>query len=138
MNEESFDPPFLRLARALENQAAARTVPPREMDDIMPLFEAAVEGVQSRMPHLSEADIAFPPHAWFDAALARQIAIHIMNNRFFVAKKELARELARSREAINRAVRTVDERLAQPEFADSYEAMSAAAKEAWTRRWQDR
>ena len=56
------------------------------------LFEAAVTGVQSHFNHLSPTDIAYPPHAWFAAALARQVALAKLNERYAVPKKRLAAE----------------------------------------------
>lgn len=94
------------------------------------LFEAAVSGVQSRLPHLSHADIAYPPHGLFDAQLARQIALHLLVRRLGAPKQRVARELARSREAVNRALKIVDERMAKPEFATAYEAMADHALNA--------
>lgn len=91
------------------------------------LFEASVTGVQSSFTHLSKMDIAHPPHAWFDAALARQIAIHIVINRFDVPRRRLVEELERSREAVLRAMRTVDERMLNEDFSDSYETMAEIA-----------
>ena len=89
-----------------------------------------MKGVQSRFPHLSEVDIAAPPHQWFDAALARQIALHLLVEHFDVPKRAVAAELQRSREAVNRALRTVDDRLLLPEFQDAYATMAEGADAA--------
>lgn len=90
-------------------------------------LEASLKGVQSGFQHLSADDIAHPPHQWFDAALARQIAIHLMVTQFHVPKRHIAEETQRSREAINRALETVSNRLVSEEFAASYDAMAARA-----------
>lgn len=128
--------PFPLLFQALA-QSTAATEPEAPAgyllagrDAVVPLFEASVRGVQSRFPHLSEADIAAPPHHWFDAALARQIALHLLVQRFDVPKRAIVQELERSRDAVNRALRTVDERLQYPEFHDAYEAMAESAEAA--------
>ncbi|MDF1778773.1 MAG: hypothetical protein P1V13_22345 [Rhizobiaceae bacterium] len=97
---------------------------------VVPLFEASVRGVRSRFPHLSEADIASPPHQWFDAALARQIALYLLVEEFAVPKRAVAEELARSREAVNRALRTVEDRLQFADFQDAYSQMALSAQEA--------
>lgn len=132
--------PFPLLFQALAGSSAA---PRREeqgeypaggKDAVVPLFEASVRGVQSRFPHLSEADIAAPPHHWFDAALARQIALHLLVQHFDVPKRAVAQELERSREAVNRALRTIDERLQYPEFQDAYSAMAESAQASLTQR----
>lgn len=132
------DLPFLTLADALErldtplqSQNPDRTRPGGSGSPDVPadrIIEAALKAVQTGFPHLSMSDIASPPHQWFDAALARQIALHILVHRFGFSRKQLVRELGRSREAMNRALRTVDERLIAPEFEDSYEAMALHAK----------
>ena len=101
-----------------------------EKPDVQALFKASVNGVQSGFNHLSTEDIAHPPHRWFDAALARQIAFHIMINRFDVPRRRLSIELERSREAVLRAMRTVDERLLNEDFASSYEAMAEIADQS--------
>ena len=93
-------------------------------------FRASIEGVQEQMGHLTIEQICEPPREWLDAALARQIAIHLTVNRFAVQKRRIAIELERSREAINRALRTVDERLAHDAFAGRYEAMAERAQAA--------
>ncbi len=91
------------------------------------LFEASVKGVQSSFNHLSHDDIAYPPHRWFDAALARQIAIHIMVTRFDIPKRRLALELQRSRESVSRALSTVTDRLQNDVFSESYDQMAEIA-----------
>jgi len=128
--------PFPLLFQALA-QSTAKPEPERPFDftlvgrgAVMPLFEASVRGVQSRFPHLSEADIVAPPHHWFDAALARQIALHLLIEHFDIPKRAVAEELERSRDAVNRALRTIDERLQYPEFQDAYEAMAECAHAA--------
>ena len=56
-----------------------------------------MKGVRTGFSHLSEDDIAHPPHEWFDAALARQIAYHLMVNRYGVPKRRIVAELQRTR-----------------------------------------
>lgn len=80
------------------------------------------------MPHLSAEDIAAPPHQWFDAMLARQIALHISVHEFGVSRKRLSRDLRRNRASIMNALRTVDDRLLSPDFARAYADMAARAR----------
>lgn len=128
--------PFPLLFQALAESTASPQAITAERrhaggnETIVPLFEASVRGVQSRFPHLSEADIASPPHHWFDAALARQIALHLLVQHFDVPKRAVAQELERSRAAVNRALQTIDERLEYPEFQDAYTAMAESADAA--------
>ncbi|WP_258571161.1 hypothetical protein [Flavimaribacter sediminis] len=126
---------FQALAKAPESPGPktpdATTTRAADLDDgVLPLFEASVRGVQSRFPHLSEADIVSPPHHWFDAALARQIALHLLVEHFDVPKRAVAKELERSRDMVNRALRTIDERLQYPEFQDTYSAIAESARAA--------
>lgn len=101
------------------------------------MFDAAITGVRTRFPHLAADDIAFPPHQWFDAALARQIALHLLVTRFDVPKRAVAEELERSREAVNRALRTIDDRLQYPDFQDAYSAMAEGADAALSQGGDD-
>lgn len=86
-------------------------------------FDASVTGVQTCFGHLSKEDIAHPPHRWFDAALARQIAIHILHNEFDIPRRQIVRELQRSRESVFRAMKVVDDRKMNGDFAESYDTM---------------
>ncbi|MBZ0164605.1 MAG: hypothetical protein K8H74_18065 [Notoacmeibacter sp.] len=136
------DLPFLSLAQALE-----RTSSPLQSEnpDRRPshgpgspshdwpadrVIEAALKAVQSGFPHLSITDIAHPPRQWLDAALARQIAIHILVHQFGFSRNRLARELGRARASTFRALEVVDERMISPEFEDSYATMAARARDA--------
>lgn len=99
-----------------------------------PLFDACVQGVQLRFKHLDPLDIHHPPHCWFDAALARQIAVHLLCRNFGVPKRAVAGDIMKSRAAVNRALESVDERMGNPHFAASYEAMRRHAVLAAKRR----
>jgi hypothetical protein len=50
-----------------------------------------------------------PPHRWFDAALARQMVIHLMVKGFNIPKRRVVEMQGRSREAINRALTTLSD-----------------------------
>lgn len=93
-------------------------------------YAAAVAGVRTGFRHLSAADIAYPPHQWFDAMLARQIAIHIAIRRLQIGQRRLAAEIERNKGAIVKALQTVERRRADADFATAYEAMAAAAEQA--------
>ncbi|MFK5980844.1 MAG: hypothetical protein QM488_18370 [Rhizobiaceae bacterium] len=123
---------FLKLSDQLKSLSTGNlpvdNVPTLKVSaDFQTTYEASVSGVQSGFKHLSKENIAYPPHCWLDAALARQIAIHIMIEKFDIPRRQIARELERNRATILNAMRTVDERMLNPEFADSYETMSEAA-----------
>lgn len=109
--------------------AARQGAAPSDLDR---LYEASIAGVRSAFPFLSETDIAYPPHHWFDAALARQIALHLLIEHFDVPKRRVAKELARSRGSIWQAVNTVDDRLQHPDFRRAYHEMVSRADEIVT------
>ena len=116
-----------RYSNAEENVPAQHHLVVSET--LQELYDASLSGVQSSFSHLSKIDIAHPPHHWFDAALARQIALYIMHKEFEIPRRRIALELERSREAILRAMNTVDERMLNEQFAENYEAMKQVAHE---------
>lgn len=120
---------FLPLAALLAPPGEAAP-PPAPAGEPAAAYAAAVEGVRTGFGHLSAADIAYPPHQWFDAMLARQIAIHIAIRRLQIGQRRLAREIERNKGAIVKALQTVERRRADSCFAAAYEAMAAAAEEA--------
>ena len=89
---------------------------------------ASVCAVREGFPHLSIRDIIEPPHEWFDAALARQIVMHLGICEFGWPKRRVVEMEERSREAINRALRTIDSRMRHDRFAGQYMAMAERAR----------
>ncbi|NVD39376.1 MULTISPECIES: hypothetical protein [Ensifer] len=100
------------------------------------LYEACMHvctiAVRDGFPHLSAADILDPPHQWFDAALARQIVMHLMIRECGWPKRRVVEVEERSREAINRALRTVDARMKHPRFANHYQTIKTQARSLLT------
>jgi hypothetical protein len=90
---------------------------------------ACLFAVREGFPHLAIRDIVDPPHEWFDAALARQIAMHLVIREFCWPKRRVVEMEDRSREAINRALRTIDARIAHDRFALHYQTMAERARE---------
>nr|WP_272212367.1 hypothetical protein [Marinicella sp. W31]MDC2878281.1 hypothetical protein [Marinicella sp. W31] len=91
------------------------------------LYHACVMAVHEGFPHLTIGEIIDPPHEMFDAALARQIALHIMIRRFNVPKRRVVEMQGRSREAVNRALRIIDDRCERPVFLAHYAFMAGRA-----------
>ncbi len=91
-------------------------------------FHACVAVVASGFPHLGIAAIIEPPHRWFDAALARQIVIHLMVRRYHIPKRRAVLMQGRSREAVNRALRTIDEQVSDDAIAAHYAAVERDAQ----------
>ena len=104
------------------------------LDAQMAASFAAVKTVFSWLPL---RDIIEPPHQRFDAALARQIALHITIRSFNVPKRRVVELQDRSREAVNRALRTVDECLESPEFAEIYRLIQTRAREFFGQKMTD-
>lgn len=92
-------------------------------------LHACLAAVAEGFPHLAMRDIVEPPHEWFDAALARQIVMHLVIYEFGWPKRRVVEVEERSREAINRALRTINRRLEHPKFALHYRAMKVRARE---------
>jgi hypothetical protein len=90
-------------------------------------LHACYAAVREGFPHLAIRDIVEPPHEWFDAALARQVVIHLMVTEFKWPKRRVVELEDRSREAINRALRTIDRRLETPRFGTHYRMMAERA-----------
>lgn len=91
-------------------------------------LHACIFAVRDGFPHLAIADIIDPPHQWFDAALARQVVIHLMVCEFAWPKRRVVEEEDRSREAVNRALRTINQRLQYPRFANHYREIALQAR----------
>jgi hypothetical protein len=83
-------------------------------------YRCCIAAVQLSFPHLAVRDIIDPPHHWFDAALARQIAIHLMVTKFHVPRRRIAIDLNRNRASIGTAMTTIDNRLSDPTFEAAY------------------
>lgn len=105
-----------------------------EKDMYQATLTACILAASEAFPHLSIAEIITPPHRMFDAAMARQVVIHLMVTQFSWPKRRVVEEEGRSREAINRALRTIDERLGSQRFAAHYETIAARASELLSER----
>ncbi|WP_107339221.1 hypothetical protein [Agrobacterium pusense] len=100
-------------------------------------LHACLYAVRDGFPHLAIRDIVDPIHGWFDAALARQVAMHLVIREFGWPKTRVAETEERSREAINRALRTIDRRLEHERFAAHYQMMKKRARELLFLRTSD-
>jgi hypothetical protein len=90
-------------------------------------MHAALCAVREGFPHLAMSDIVDPPHEWFDAALARQVVLHLMIYEFHWPKRRVVEIEERSREAINRGLRTINHRMEYPRFAQHYQSIKERA-----------
>lgn len=90
-------------------------------------LHACFAAVREGFPHLAIHEILDPPHEWFDAALARQVVMHLMISELKWPKRRVVEMEDRSREAINRALRTIDARLGSLRFAAHYQGIARRA-----------
>lgn len=103
--------------------------PYSQEDRLQTMLACCYASVQTGFRHLALRHIINPPHQWFDAALARQIAIHILHVEFDVPRRRIVAMQDRQRGSIMMAVRAVDARLEEPMFARAYGRMAARAKD---------
>lgn len=99
--------------------------------DLALRIEAAVQAVAEAMSHLSPAAIMDPPHAWFDAALARQMVVHILVNELEVPRRLVASVSLMSRAAVATAIRTIEARSADETFVVAMTWMQARASQLY-------
>ena len=99
-------------------------------------FSCAYVAVQTSFPHLAVRHIITPPHGWFDALLARQIAIRIVATDFDVPRRRVATSIGRNRGRVFACITAVNRRLADPVFAAAYDRMASLALEHYARDLQ--
>ena len=107
-----------------------------EEDRLQLIFSCAYAAVQTGFPHLAVRDIITPPHGWFDALLARQIAIRIVAADFDVPRRRIATRISRNRGRVFACIAAVNRRMADPVFAAAYGRMAALALELYARELQ--
>ncbi len=101
--------------------------PYSEEERLQVMLSCCYAAVKTGFSHLAMRDIINPPHEWFDAMLARQIAIHLVVTVFDVPKRRVVAMQARQRTAIAFAIRAVDARLDHPVFERAYKRMASRA-----------
>lgn len=101
--------------------------PYSEEERLQVMLSCCYAGVQLNFRHLALRDIINPPHEWFDAMLARQIAIHILATEFGVPKRRIVAMQERQRTAISFAIRAIDSRLDNEAFEKAYRRMAQRA-----------
>lgn len=103
--------------------------PYSEEERLQVMLSCCYAAAKSGFPHLALRHIINPPKEWFDAALARQIAVHILAARFDVPRRRIVVLQDRQRTAVATAITTVDCRLEDPVFERAYRRMSDRAVE---------
>lgn len=103
--------------------------PYSEEERLQAMVSACYRASRSHFNHLAMHQIINPPRDMFDAKLARQIAIHIMNVEFNVPRRRLMTLLALARTTIYGAICTVDARKYEPVFERAYDRIATRAYE---------
>jgi hypothetical protein len=127
------DDPFFNLSKNLLRDDAPKPAildqPQASKNRAQMIFEASLRAVQETLSHLSIENIEHPPHAWFDAILARQIAVHVAIKELGLARSQYAANYHRTAKSVRVAIDTVDDRNLSPEFADTYAVIAKRAAE---------
>lgn len=90
-------------------------------------YGAALSAVAKHFRWLEVATIENPPHQYFDAYLARQIAVHITCEFFGVPKRRLSDLTERARARVSEAIGVVESRRGEAVFENAYRVMCADA-----------
>ncbi|AOT25346.1 hypothetical protein [Brucella pseudogrignonensis] len=98
-----------------------------EEERLQTMLACCYAGAQLGFRHIALRNIIDPPSEWFDAILARQVAVHILASQFGVPRRRIVIMQARRRSAVATAIRTIDARLECPVFHRAYLRMANRA-----------
>lgn len=96
-------------------------------------YGAALSAVAKHFSWLDVTTIENPPHQYFDAYLARQIAVHITCEFFGVPRRRLSDLTERARARVSEAVGTVEARRGDTVFETAYRAMCGDAQSLFSK-----
>ncbi|MCY1667897.1 hypothetical protein [Rhizobium sp. SL86] len=105
------------------------TNPYSEDERLGAMINATFRAVRAHFNHLPMRDIIDPPRDMFDAKLARQIVIAILNSEFTVPRRRLVALLGVARWSVMQANRVVRCRRDEGCFDRAYERMAMRAHE---------
>ncbi len=108
--------------------------PYSEEERLQVMLSCCYAAVKTGFSHLALRHIITPPHEWFDAMLARQIAIHLLATIFDVPRRRIVAMQQRQKTAIRHAINTVDNRLEDPAFERAYKRMADHALSLFHRK----
>jgi hypothetical protein len=103
--------------------------PYSEGERLTAMVSATFRATRSHFNHLPIRFLIDPPVELFDAKLARQITIHILNVEFDIPRRRLTKLLGVGRAMVLQSIRTVDERRLEPVFERAYERIAARARD---------
>ncbi|WP_254493644.1 hypothetical protein [Bartonella sp. B1099] len=107
--------------------------PYSEAERLHIMVTCSFKAVSGGFRHVPIRYIIDPPHGLFDAALARQIAIHILHYQFEVPRRRIVAIQERERTAVARSLRTINRRLEEPVFARAYRRWAGRAMDLFLR-----
>lgn len=106
-------------------------------DRLQAMVSACFRASRSHFNHLPIRQIIEPPADMFDAKLARQVAIHILNVEFGIPRRRLVATLRVHRWTVMQSVRVVDDRRLEPVFDSAYSRIAARAKDMFMSTLQE-
>ncbi|WP_375689238.1 hypothetical protein [Bartonella sp. AP57NXGY] len=101
--------------------------PYSEVERLEAMLACSFKAVSGGFKHLPIRYIIDPPHGLFDAALARQIVIHILHYQFEVPRRRIVAIQARQRTSISLSMQVINRRLEEPVFAKAYRRWAGRA-----------
>ncbi|QEE12090.1 hypothetical protein MNL01_03565 [Bartonella krasnovii] len=107
--------------------------PYSEVERLQIMLSCSFKAVSGGFRHLPIRYIIDPPHGLFDAALARQIAIHILHYQFEVPRRRIVAIQERQRTSISLSLQVINRRLMEPVFARAYRRWAGRAMDLFLR-----
>ncbi|WP_455466614.1 hypothetical protein [Bartonella sp. B39] len=101
--------------------------PYSEVERLQVMLSCSLKVVSGGFKHITIRYIIDPPHGLFDAALARQIVIHILHYQFEVPRRRIVAIQARQRTSISLSLQVINRRLEEPVFAKAYRRWAGRA-----------
>jgi hypothetical protein len=99
--------------------------PYSEEERLQAMVSACYRASRTHFNHLPIRQIIDPPADMFDAKLARQVAIYLLNVEFTVPRRRLVAVLSVARWTVMQAVRVIDDRRQEPVFESAYARIAA-------------
>ena len=103
--------------------------PYSEDERLQAMVSACYRASRSHFSHLPIRQIINPPADMFDAKLARQVAIHLLNVEFAIPRRRLVTTLGLARWTVAQAVSVIDGRRLEPVFENAYTRIAARSKD---------
>ncbi|CDO48874.1 hypothetical protein [Bartonella tribocorum] len=110
--------------------------PYSEAERLQMMLSCSLKAVSGSFRHVPIRYIIAPPHGLFDAALARQIAIHILHYQFEVPRRRIVAIQERQRTSISLSLQVINRRLEEPVFAKAYRRWAGRAMDLFLREME--